>query len=164
MKARTRSLLHETFETGITLKGIDGVLEVIGGILIWFITPSSLNRIAQVLLQHELSRDPHDFIATHVLHASQNLTSGNRLFAALFLLSHGITKIVLVIALWLNRLWAYPLLIFVFGAFSIYQIYRFTHTHSVWLALLTVFDVVIVCLTWREYREQKSIQAQRNGK
>lgn len=163
MKARTRSILHETFETGITLKGIDGVLEVIGGILIWFITPASLNRIAQVLFQHELPRDPHDFIATHVLHASQNLASGNKLFAALFLLSHGLTKIVLVVALWFNRLWAYPLMIFVFGGFSIYQIYRFTHTHSVWLALLTVFDVVIVCLTWREYQEQKSIRAQRGG-
>lgn len=159
MKARTRSLLHETFETGITLKGIDGVLEVIGGILLWFITPASLDRIIRVLFQHELSQDPRDFIVTHLLNASQNLASGNRAFAALFLLSHGLTKIVLVVALWLNRLWAYPLMIFVFGAFSVYQVYRFTHTHSVWLALLTVFDVVIVCLTWREYREQKAMRA-----
>lgn len=164
MKARTRSILHETFRTGITLKGIDGVFEVIGGILIWFITPASLNRIAQVLCQHELSWDPRDLILTHLLNASQNLTSGNRLFAALFLLSHGLTKIVLVIALWLDRLWAYPLMIFVFGAFSIYQVYRFTHTHSVWLAVLTVFDIVIVCLTWREYQEQKSMQAERGKK
>jgi uncharacterized membrane protein len=159
MKARTRSLLHETFQAGITLKGIDGVLEVIGGILIWFVTPTSLNRIAQILFQHELSRDPQDFIVGHLLNASQNLTSGNRLFAALFLLSHGLTKIVLVIALWRNRLWAYPLMILVFGGFSVYQVYRFSYTHSFWLALLTVFDVVIVCLTWREYREQKSMQA-----
>jgi uncharacterized membrane protein len=164
MKARTRSLLHETFQAGITLKGIDGVLEVIGGILIWFVTPTSLNRIAQILFQHELSRDPQDFIISHLLNASQNLTSGNRLFAALFLLSHGLAKIVLVIALWLNRLWAYPLIIVVFGAFSIYQIYRFTHTHSIWLALLTVFDVAMICLTWREYRDQKSLQARRGNK
>ncbi len=164
MKDRGKSLLHEAFRTGITIKGIDGVLEVIGGVLVCFITPSSLDRIARVLFQHELSRDPHDFIATHVLNASQNLVSGNRLFAALFLLSHGLTKIVLVIALWLDRLWAYPLMIFVFGGFGIYQVYRFTHTHSVGLALLTVFDFAVVWLTWREYQEQKSIRAQQGNK
>jgi len=164
MKASTRSILHDTFRTGITLKGIDGVLEVIGGILLWFITPSSLNRITRFVFQHELSRDPRDLFVTHLLNASQNQISGNRLFATLFLLSHGLTKIVLVIALWLNRLWAYPLLIFVFGAFSLYQIYRFTHSHSVWLGLLTVFDIAIVCLTWQEYQEQKLIQAQRGNK
>ena len=163
MKARTQSLLHETYQAGITLKGIDGVLEVIGGILIWFVTPASLNRIAQTLFQHELSRDPQDLIVNHLLNASQNLTSGNRLFAALFLLSHGLTKIVLVIALWRNRLWAYPLMILVFGGFSVYQVYRFSYTHSSWLALLTVFDIVIVCLTWREYQEQKSIRAHRGN-
>jgi uncharacterized membrane protein len=58
--------------------------------------------------------------------------------------------------LWMNELWAYPLAIGVFSAFSVYQVYRFTHTHSITLLLLTVFDLLIVYLTWEEYRVEKS--------
>jgi uncharacterized membrane protein len=47
------------------------------------------------------------------------------------------------------------LTIAVFSAFSGYQLYRFTHTHSLALILFTVFDVLIIYLTWREYRDQK---------
>jgi uncharacterized membrane protein len=159
MKPSARSLRHETFRVSITLKGIDGLLQIIGGVLVWFITPSSMNRMVLTLFQHGVARDPHDYIATHLLIASQKFASGGKMFASLFLLSHGLVKVVLVVALWLNRLWAYPLLIVVFGAFSIYQVYRFTHTHSLGLALLTIVDVFIIYLTWREYREQKMIQS-----
>jgi uncharacterized membrane protein len=63
-----------------------------------------------------------------------------------------------VTALWFDKLWAYPLTMAVFAAFSVYQVYRFAHTHSLALALLTVFDVLIIYLTWEEYREQKLIR------
>lgn len=164
MKYSGKSLRHETFRVGITLKGIDGLLETIGGVLVWFITPSSMNRVILTLFQHELSRDPHDYIATHLLIASQKFVSGGKMFASMFLLSHGIVKVVLVVALWLNRLWAYPLLILVFGAFSVYQTYRFAHTHSLGLALLTIFDLFIIYLTWQEYREQKRIRGEQTKK
>jgi len=96
MKPRTRIILKNTFRTGITLKGIDGVLETIGGALLWLIHPSALSAIVRVLSQHELSLDPKDFIAVHLLRVSETLLSGNRLFASLYLLSHGATKVVLV--------------------------------------------------------------------
>jgi uncharacterized membrane protein len=40
----------------------------------------------------------------------------------------------------------------------VYQVHRFLHTHSVTLLLITVFDVLIIWLTAREYQEQKSIR------
>ena len=110
----------------------------------------------QTLCQHELSRDPHDFIAAHLFHISERLAHGNPLFASIYLLSHGLVKVLLAIALWLDELWAYPLAIGIFGAFSMYQIYRYTHTHAIALLVLTVSDVAIVWLTWQEYRVQKS--------
>ena len=151
-----KSLLRASFRTGITMKGIDGLLETIGGVLLWFIKPSSMSATIQVLCQHELSRDPHDFIAMHLLHISEKFAHSDPLFASIYLLSHGVVKVVLAIALWLNDLWAYPLAIFVFTAFGVYQIYRYTHTHSMMLLLLTVFDVAVIWLTWAEYRVEKS--------
>ena len=43
--------------------------------------------------------------------------------------------------------------------FMIYQVYRFSYSHSVGLVLLTLFDAVIVYLTVVEYRKRKSHQA-----
>ena len=71
------------------------------------------------------------------------------------LLLHGAVKVVLVIALLLNKLWAYPCMIVVLLIFIGYQLYRIALQPSAGLVLLTAFDVVIVALTWREYRRQR---------
>jgi uncharacterized membrane protein len=152
MKPRTRITLHQAFQLGIIVKGIDGVLETTGGFLLWFIHPSALYWIIRILTQHELARDPQDLIAVHLLRASQTLLINHRQFAAIYLLAHGATKVMLVVALWMKARWAYPLTIFVFAVFSTYQMYRFSHTHSVALLLLTIFDVGLIYLTWREWR------------
>jgi len=157
--AHRHSFLHESFRAGITLKGIDSILEAIGGVLLWFISPASLSNVSFFLFDHELPLDPHDFIATHFFNASQHLANGGKTFASIYLLSHGLTKAVLVIALWFDKLWAYPLTIAVFSAFCVYQMYRFTHTHSWALALVTVFDLMIIYLTWEQYGEQRSAGA-----
>jgi uncharacterized membrane protein len=161
MKPSRRSLLSETFHAGITLKGIDGLLETIGGVLLWFLKPSELNEIVRFILQHELSRDPHDWIGVHLLHATAKLADADPAFASLFLLSHGVTKVALVTCLWMNKLWAYPLTIAVFAAFGAYQAYRYTHTHSVWLLVLTIFDIVLIFLTWEEYKQQEGLRRAR---
>jgi uncharacterized membrane protein len=146
-------LQHNAFRAGIAVKGFDGVLETLGGILLWFITPSSFAWLETFWLG-VLAKSHHDFIAVHMLHMSERLTSSDPVFASIYLLSHGLVKVVLAIALWMNELWAYPLAIAVFSAFCVYQVYRYTYTHGEALIWLTVFDLGVVILTWREYRLQ----------
>ena len=148
--------LDRVFDVSITLKGLDGVLEVIGGLLLLFLTPHRLNAIVAFLTQHELSQDPKDFIATHLLFYAQRYTASTALFLAAYLFSHGIIKIVLVVALLQQRLWAYPLAIVVLGAFIVYQIYRLALQLSLGLLALTLFDIFIVGLTVLEYRKQRA--------
>ena len=157
-KDRRQLVLHDSFRVGITLKGIGAILEAAGGVLLWFVRPAALNKIAFAFLDYDLPLDRHDFIATHLFRATMHLASGSKHFASLYLLTHGLIKLALVAALWLDVLWAYPVTIFVFGVFSAYQVYRFTHTHSVALILLTVFDVLIIWLTWQEYQGQKRVR------
>jgi uncharacterized membrane protein len=156
MKRLLASFLHRTFQIGITLKGIDGVFETIGGVLLWFFTPAGLSSLVREFCLHELSRDPHDFIAAHVMHVSEKLAAADPLFASLYLLSHGIVKIVLVVALWFNRLWAYPLAIVLFSAFTAYEFYRFIHRHSHVLGVLSLLDAIVVLLTLHEYLGQRA--------
>lgn len=158
MPLNREAILHETFRIGIVLKGIDGAAEIIGAVLVWFLNPATAERILRLLFRHELAQNPHAFLANHLIGVLEGLAN-SRFFAAAFLLSHGLAKLVLVIALWFGRLWAYPLMIFVLVAFVVYQIGRFTENHSAVLVLLTAFDLLIIWLTWREFREQKRIRA-----
>ncbi len=147
--------LDDTFKLSIALKGIDGLLEIIGGVLLMLTSSETLNRLAGLLTQHELSQDPNDFFANHLLNATQNLGQHGSLFAVVYLISHGLIKIVLVINLLRRRLWAYPAAIGVFWVFVFYQIYRIGLNHSVGLSLLTVFDLFIIWLTYSEYQRIK---------
>jgi uncharacterized membrane protein len=158
MKILRKTFLHDVFRVGIVLKAIDGLAEVAGGSLVWLLTPASAAKIVRTLFRHELAEDPKDFLANHLIGASRSLAR-QKWFASAFLLGHGLAKVVLVGALWFNRLWAYPLMMVVLGGFIVYQADRIAQTHSLMLALLTLFDILFFWLTWREYREQRKIRA-----
>ena len=149
--------LDKTFKIALILKGLDGILEVAGGILLLFLSPHAIEHIARTLTAHELSEDPHDLIARYLLHTASHLTTSTALFGAIYLLSHGAAKIVLVALVLKDKLWAYPWLIVLLLAFIAYQLYRITAVHfSVGLTALTIFDAVLVWLTWREYQSKRA--------
>ena len=156
MKLSRRSLLHGTFEIGITLKCIDGAVQVLGGLLLLVFTPASLQSWIHTVFRHVFGLGPHGRLASEILNTALDFAGNARLFAAVYLVSHGVIKIGIVAALWMNKLWAYPLAIFVFTGFIVYQTYRYTFTHSGWLIWLSVFDAAVVLLTWREYQAQKT--------
>jgi len=151
--------LDKTFKIGLVLKGLDGVLEVVGGILLLFLSPDAIEHLVRMLTAHELSEDPHDLVARYLLHTTAHLNHGTTLFGAIYLLSHGIAKIVLVALVLRDKLWAYPWLIGLLLAFIAYQLYQITAVHfSAALTALTVFDALLVWLTWREYRAKRARQ------
>ncbi len=145
-------ITHTLFKISIIAKGVDGVLETIGGILLFFISPKQIHAIIQRITQHELSKDHKDIIASYLLNSTSHLTKGVTNFAAMYLLWHGVVKIGLVAALMLKRRWAYPVAIAAFTVFLGYQLYRYSHTHSPELLVLSVLDVLVIILTWLEYR------------
>ena len=147
-----RRALDDTFLVSLVLKGIDGTLELVGGVLLLVLSPAALDRWARALFQHELSEDPNDFVATHILHVTTNLHA-TRIFGAIYLISHGGAKLVMVVGLWKHQRWAYPFALVFLTGFVVYQLYRMTFAPSTDLALLTVFDVFVIWLVWRDYRE-----------
>ena len=152
---RPRGLLDVTFVVGIVAKGLDGIVELVGGLLLVLVTPAAINRFVVNITQHELSEDPNDLIATHLLRLSSGLTGSAVRFAAVYLLLHGAVKIVLVVALLRTKLWAYPWTIGFLVVFIVYQLYRIVVTPAAWLVALTVFDAAVAGLTWREWRKQR---------
>ncbi len=149
-------LLHLIFKLSILIKGLDGVLEMIGGLLFLVVSQIRLNQLIILLTQHELIEDPHDLVANLLVNLAHDLSVSALLFASLYLLSHGIVKVVLVTSLWRGKLWAYPTAIIFFFIFIIYQLYRYNLTGAGWLIWLTVFDFLVVLLTWWEYQHLKN--------
>ena len=144
------------FEAALWFKGAHGLLETLGGLFLLFISPDAIARWLQRLTAPELSQDPHDFFATHLLHFAHGLTRGATLFAAIYLLGHGVIKLVLVVSILRDKLWAYPWLIIVTIGFIVYQLYHIIFVHiTVSYILLTILDIVVVWLTWIEYGKQK---------
>jgi uncharacterized membrane protein len=132
-----KSPAHVAFEIGIFFKGLDGAAEIIGAFLLFVVPPGAISRALAMVTQHELSEDPHDFIA------------------GMYLLVHGVVKVLLVWALFRAKLWAYPVAIVVFAAFGLYQMYRYFLSPSFAMIALTVLDVVVIVLTWMEYLRLK---------
>ena len=158
---RPHGWLDRVFLVGIVAKGLNGTAELVGGFLLLVVTPAFLQRLAVSWTHGELSEDPHDLVATHLLHTADGLTGSAVLFGAVYLLVHGLVKVVLVVALLRDKLWAYPWLIVVLLLFIAYQLYRIAVDPTAGLVALTVFDAAIVALTWREHGVQRRRRRER---
>jgi uncharacterized membrane protein len=152
---KATSGLDRAFEIGLLFKGIDGLIETVSGISFLFIKPVYITNVVHSLTAGTLRHNPHDFIATHLVHWANGFTKGTALFAALYLLAHGVVKLVLVVEILREHLWAYPGLIVVTSGFIIYQIIHIIEEPTFSFIALTIFDGVIVWLTIIEYGRQR---------
>jgi len=143
---------HKLFEIGMILKLLDGLLELLGAALVLVVSPYQMNALARFLTQHELSEDPRDLVANHILTFMAEIAGPGRRFAAVYLFVHGVVKVVLVVEILRRRSWAYPLMLGVLILFAAYQTYRIVLAPTLGLIALTAFDLVVVVLVWREWR------------
>lgn len=149
--------VHVAFEISLTLKGAFALAEIAASIFAYFVTRQFLLDLVQAITRSELTEDPRDFVASYLLHAAQGLSVSSQHFTAFYLLSHGVIKLWLIVGLWRKKLWYYPAAIAVFGLFILYQVYRYSFTHSLSLLLITALDVVVIGLTWFEYQRLRRI-------
>jgi len=149
---RASELRERFFRISVALKGLDALAEIVSGLALLIIKPEFFLRLISLLTQDELEEDPRDFIAHQVQNLASHISIGAQHFAAFYLLANGVVKIGLVGGLLKDKLWAYPWAIVVFGAFILYQLYRFTFTHSLGLIALSAFDAAVIWLIWLEYR------------
>ncbi len=143
--------LRRLFKIGVVLKGVDGLLETLGGTVFLCLGRTTLNHLVNMLTRPELLEDPDDLIANSLRHAFSHLSASGKLFGSIYLLVHGAVKIFLVVCLLRGKLWSFPTAMAVLVAFMGYQLYHL-HVHFSWLLVgLTVLDSVILLLIWHEY-------------
>jgi uncharacterized membrane protein len=149
---RRRDWREAFFTLAVWFKGLDGLLEVIGGCVLLSVGPDYVLRVVECLTQDEIVEDPHDYLANALLRAAAHLSVVTEHFVALYLLINGLVKLGLVWALLERVLVAYPLAIAIFGALGAYQLYRYTLTHAPGLLVLSAVDAVVIAFVFLEYR------------
>jgi uncharacterized membrane protein len=152
----TEHRVHLLFQTSMLLKGAHAVIECMSGIALALVGASAIGDLVldfvSALTQQELIGSPHDFLASYLLAFAHSYSVQTNHFYAFYLLSHGIVNLLVVLGLLTKRLWSYPVSLAVLGLFVSYQLYRFSLTHGPGLIVLTVLDLLVMALTWHEYR------------
>jgi len=144
--------IHRIFDVSVALKGFHALIEILGGLALYLVSTETIIGVINRYSQDELVEDPHDFVATHLLKFAEGFSVEKHDFYAFYLLSHGLVKLVVVVGLLKEKLWAYPASFVVFGAFIAYQLYRYSYTHDLSLILLSIFDLFVIVLAVHEYR------------
>ena len=150
-------LTHRFFEVSVILKALNGVIEMLIGVSVFFITKETLTQFVAFIARVELSEDPGDLLANYLVKAVEHYTLTNQMYISVYLLTHGILKVALVYCLLKKYLWAYPTAIVVFGLFGAYQMFAYTHTPNPSLLFFTFLDIFIMILTYFEYRKLKHV-------
>ena len=147
--------IHRIFKISVLMKGAHAVIEIAGGLALYLVTTETIVNLVKLATQEELIEDPNDYVASHLLAMAQHFSVASKFFYAFYLLSHGAIKLLLVIGLLRNQVWSYPASLVAMAAFIVYQLYRFSYTHSPGLIALTVFDLVVIALIWHEWRVRR---------
>jgi uncharacterized membrane protein len=158
--ARREHRIYEVFVAAIVIKGLNASLEIGLGLLLFF--TDVVHNAVLALAQKEIIENPDGWVSTYI----QSLlatTPQVQSFGAIYLLSHGVVKVFLVVGLLRNKAWAYPATMAVLALFITYQMVRYLNTHSVLLIFLSVFDALVIWLVWHEYNrlQPKAVSGQR---
>jgi uncharacterized membrane protein len=151
------SFTHKFFRVSIFLKGLYSLLELIAGIALLLVNSSTISNFISNLFDHELSGIHTEAIINYITSFFSTFPPSLKLFFALYFIIHGAVKVGLIIALWFKKLRTYPIAIGVFGLFVVYQIYRYFTKPSWALVFLTVLDLVVILMTWVEWRHLKKM-------
>jgi len=146
---------HDLFMIGIFLKGLNGCLELISGAAFLFIGKQTFNNLFLRLAQGELLEDPHDRLVNYLAWLLGQMSVNTKIFVAFYIIFHGALNGFLAVKLWKDKIWAYELTLSLMIVFIAYQLYRLNGNHSLALAVITLFDILFVFITWHEYRYRR---------
>ncbi len=149
---------RRVFYLGIIFKGLDGLGELLVGLALVFVSPDQIRELVALATRGELSEDPHDFTSNLLVHSTARISHGTTTFLMIYLFIHATVKLVSVFGILRGHRWAYPFALIALGLLTLYQVYDIAVKPTAGIILLTVLDIVIIGLIWREYRNIRSGQ------
>ncbi len=150
---RERDILW-LFDLALLLKIINGALEMLAALLVLFVPPALVIKLAEFATGGELAQGPDDPVVLFIRSAAHTFTVQTHYFLAAYLALHGVIKVLLVIGIFAKKKIAYPLFMIALSVFGAYEAYRGFALHELFLQALAVFDFALLLLTVHEYRRR----------
>jgi uncharacterized membrane protein len=154
MAAAKRSLSHIGYVVTVAIKGFDGGVETLAGLVIWLTGPQRLYRWVVRITAPELYDGEH----VRAVHAIRNgahhlaITGGH--FVVFYLVVHGVLKLGLAVTLLRGGgRWIYPVGTLILLGFIAFMSYRLSQQWSDWLLGFALFDVLTLALVLNEWRK-----------
>ncbi len=139
------------FRIGIIVKGVDSLFEVLGGVLLTM--PTRLARYLLVISQHEAYRH-HSVLAGRLDQLAGGVSMHPSTGEAIYLIIHGLAKVVLIAAIFYQKRWGYIGFIAVLTLFALIELVRAVTAREVVTGILGIFDVCVVVLIYKEFRDR----------
>ena len=149
-RERREYWIHLAFVATVVWKGVSGLFETFAGLALLFYGTTS--KVLFSLTRSELIEDPTDVVAVFIQRIAPSLLAHANLFAGFYLLGYGLVKLFLMYGLLRGRAWVYRASLYLLSVFVTYQAFRIARYHSPVLALLTLFDLMLIWLVYHEYR------------
>lgn len=150
--ANARSgLEHRLFQITVAIKGVDGALEILGGLLLLIFGAKGVNRTLAVVTEHEATLDQGNFFVRTIIGHAHPLPASSVHLTIIYLLVNGVVKIWLVHGLLKELRWMFPVAMGILGLLVAYLVVHLTRHPSASLAFFAALDVITIALVWREY-------------
>jgi uncharacterized membrane protein len=160
MHTRGEKTIFELFRLSILLKALGSIGEMITGIAIAFIPGSFVLSVASAFTKGSTGTDLDDMIAHALVHFAHSFAANETLNLLLggYLFVRGFVQFLIVIALYKNKLWAYPALIIVLIIIIATQAYAIYVSHSITASVVTIIDIITIYLVWHEYHIARAVR------
>lgn len=158
--SRKITTVHNAYLVAIAIKGFDGAVEMLLGIIVAVLGRHGLYNLLISLAAPELENHPYGRIAHFVHRTADGLIHASHGFIVFYLLVHGILKLGIAIGLFRERTeWIFPVGSVVLAGFIVYMSLSLAAHWSYWLLAFAIFDSITLALVLNEWRSQHKLHA-----
>lgn len=144
------------FFLAILAKALFGLAEVVAGLVLLAVGAARLDRLA-VWLETTAPSGLSTLAAQHLL---AFITHTGTILDALLLIGHGAVKLVLIVGILCNRLWAYLWMIIAMAVFVVTEVAQGLLTGQLGMYAIAAVDLMVLVLTiieWRRHRRGRGL-------
>jgi uncharacterized membrane protein len=157
--SKPHGFIHELFDVVVVLKGLNGLAEIASGTALFFLRTGTIMVGVNWLTQAELIEDPQDHLAILLQHWAAGFGHDSQQFAGVYLLAHGIVKVLISFLLFMEKAWVFPLALALFSLLVTFSAYRLSLNWSWILAGFVAFDLFTIWLIAKEWRAVLRLKA-----
>ncbi|MBP6880243.1 DUF2127 domain-containing protein [Candidatus Saccharibacteria bacterium] len=150
----TRFKNRKFFLVALGVKTFDGLLALIFGITILFISKSQIHQWAEYFVKTQLSNDEGIIVAKYLLQLVSSISLSTQQFAAIYLIGDGAVKLSIAYGILREKIRVYYVGFVFFSSVILFQIYRLAHGHSKLLIIWLAFDLFFMVLLIKDYRKE----------